>query len=337
MAIVQAVKDGKVVDQDTDSSAKKAKDNEMGQDMFLQLLVAQMQYQDPLEPTSNTEWVAQMATFSMVESLNGMKESMAEQSANDLVGKYVILNTTTGDGDVTYVKGKVDYVTKVNGETKLSVNDQLYGLDTLDTVADEEYYNGSVLANELHQMIQLLPSEDNLTAFDDGLVKSAREAYEELTAAQKEFVSEDDLKKLTTLETRMNSLKATRFTGMVRNLPSVKEVQEADAETLAEYSKSLTEALEYYENMTDAQKRNVAEDTVKSLHTIEEAVKKAEEAVKPPEDDSANTESDVSELLKKILEEIQGQNKTPAADEAAGQDDSSEEAPQEPDEGGVSA
>lgn len=328
MAIIQAVKDGKVVDQDTGSSTQKANGNEMGQDMFLQLLVAQMQYQDPLEPTSNTEWVAQMATFSMVESLNGMKDSMAEQSANDLVGKYVILNTTNGDGDATYVKGKVDYVTKVNGETKLSVNDQLYGLETLDTVADEEYYNGSVLANELHQMIQLLPSEENLTAFDDGLVRSAREAYDALTASQKEFVSEDDLKKLTTLETRMNSLKATRFTGMVRNLPSVKEIQEADAETLASYQKALTEATEYYEGLTDAQKRNVAEDTVKSLHTIEEAMKKAEEAMKPAEDDSDNTgsdASDVADLLKKILEEIQGQNKAPATDETAGQDTSGTE------------
>ena len=36
---------------------------------FLQLLVAQMQYQDPLEPTDNTQYIAQMATFTQVEGI----------------------------------------------------------------------------------------------------------------------------------------------------------------------------------------------------------------------------------------------------------------------------
>ena len=177
MAIIQEIKDGKFV-QDTTEEQKKKKtvNNEMGQEQFLQLLVAQMQYQDPLEPTSNTEWVAQMATFSMVESLNTMQKSMTEQSANGLVGKYVLINTGNG-----YEKGRVDYVTKKNGETVLSVNDELYTLDKLDTIADEEYYQGSVLANELQQMIKLLPGEENLTVKDEGLLKSAREAYEKMT------------------------------------------------------------------------------------------------------------------------------------------------------------
>lgn len=39
---------------------------------FLQLLVAQMQYQDPLEPTDNTQYIAQMATFTQVEATTEM-------------------------------------------------------------------------------------------------------------------------------------------------------------------------------------------------------------------------------------------------------------------------
>ena len=44
--------------------AEKGSGGEMDKDAFLQLLVAQMKYQDPLEPTSNTEYVSKYATFS---------------------------------------------------------------------------------------------------------------------------------------------------------------------------------------------------------------------------------------------------------------------------------
>ncbi len=307
MAIIQEVKDGKFVDGTSDSSSKKKNErtvnNDMGKDQFLQLLVAQMQYQDPLEPTSNTEWVEQMATFSMVESMNNMMDAMSEQSANDLVGKYVLIN----DGD-KYVKGKVDYVTKQNGETVISVGDKLYGLDKLDTVADEEYFQGSVLADELHQMIKLLPSEENLTANDDGLVKSAREAYEKMTESQKLFVEKEYLDKLKSLELKMNSLKATKYTGMVRQLPSVTDINEADEETLAGYRAQLTEASKYYEDMTDAQKQLVADDTRTRFNTAEAAVTNAEKKFEKP-DDTEESKDPVADLLQQILDQLAGNKK----------------------------
>ena len=37
---------------------------------FLSLLVTEMQYQDPLEPTDNSQYIAQMATFSQVDQRN---------------------------------------------------------------------------------------------------------------------------------------------------------------------------------------------------------------------------------------------------------------------------
>ena len=56
MASWAVVEDGKIVESTSQSSLKKASDaskNGMDKDAFLQLLVAQMKYQDPLEPTSN--------------------------------------------------------------------------------------------------------------------------------------------------------------------------------------------------------------------------------------------------------------------------------------------
>jgi flagellar basal-body rod modification protein FlgD len=48
----------------------------LGQDAFLRLLTTQMQYQDPLEPMSNEEFVSQLAQFSSLEQLQDIGSSM---------------------------------------------------------------------------------------------------------------------------------------------------------------------------------------------------------------------------------------------------------------------
>lgn len=310
MALIQPVKDGRVVEDSSDASSstsgsgkKKNVNNTMGQEQFLQLLVAQMQYQDPLEPTSNTEWVAQMATSSMVESLNNMQQAFDKQSANALVGKYVLIN----DGDNGYVKGKVDYVTKQDGKTKISVNDKLYDLDKLDTVADEEYYKGSVLANEFHEMVKLLPDEKNLTVNDAGLLKSAREEYEKMTDSQKQFVEKDALDKLRKLETKMDALKATQFTGLVNGLPSVSDVEAADEETLKGYVASLKKASDCYESLTETQRKNVGESTMTQYQEVTTAIQEAEKKFGHTSDDDEDSKDDVASILQQILDELKSQ------------------------------
>lgn len=77
--------------------------DELGKNEFLELMVAQMQYQDPLEPQSNAEMVAQLAQFSSVEgieNLNTTVNTMSEQmgssqalQASTLVGRKVAVPT----------------------------------------------------------------------------------------------------------------------------------------------------------------------------------------------------------------------------------------------------
>ena len=90
MAVDAIVQDGKILETASESSVKKTTSNSgMDKDAFLQLLVAQMKYQDPLEPTSNTEYISQYATFSQVEQLQNMAATMELSRASSMVGKLV--------------------------------------------------------------------------------------------------------------------------------------------------------------------------------------------------------------------------------------------------------
>ena len=73
-------------------------------DAFLQLLVAQMQNQDPMEPMNSSDYVAQLATFSQVEKTIQTNDRISEvltavrlQQAEGIVGRTV----STGDGQIS--------------------------------------------------------------------------------------------------------------------------------------------------------------------------------------------------------------------------------------------
>ena len=88
--------------------------DQMGKDTFLKLLVAQMRYQDPSNPTSSSEFMAQTATFTQVEKLEEIAAQNAELltlqrslSAGALVGhevSYTDTDGTTKTGTVSAVR-----------------------------------------------------------------------------------------------------------------------------------------------------------------------------------------------------------------------------------------
>jgi flagellar basal-body rod modification protein FlgD len=52
------------------------KDNSLGKEAFLQLLVTQLQHQDPTQPQDNSQLITQLATFSSLEQLTSMNSSL---------------------------------------------------------------------------------------------------------------------------------------------------------------------------------------------------------------------------------------------------------------------
>ena len=209
MALVQAVEDGKIVSNTSSSEDTKASNNDLGYDQFLQLLCAEMQYQDPLEPTSNTEYVAQLATFSQMEAMLNMQNSIESSNANALVGKYVIVKTTsTSTGETTAVAGFVDYVQYENGKQYLSINGSLYSIDDLYEVADTEYMEAVALGEAFTASVAKLPDADKLTLAWKEDVENLSTVYDSFSSYQKSYISKDTLTKLQELVATMKELVA---------------------------------------------------------------------------------------------------------------------------------
>lgn len=214
MAITAIVENGKVINagtsSNTDKKAKEAGNNPVNEDMFLQLLVAEMKYQDPMQPTSNTEWISQYATFTQVQQQTEMQSSLKQMEANNLVGKQVIMKSVnSATGETKFVSGQVDYMYVENGEIYLSINDKLFDIKELDTVVDKEYMNAITLATTFGEMVKKLPLKENLTVADEKLLTAARESFNSMTTYQKNMVKKEDLGVLETLEKRMKELKGT--------------------------------------------------------------------------------------------------------------------------------
>lgn len=179
--------------------AKAKSDKEassMDKDSFLQLLVAQMKYQDPLEPTSNTEYISQYAQFSQVESLQNMSLNMDLQRASSLVGQMVYVKTTNESGVTDYVYGKVDYVTYQGGKPYLYINEKSYPLEDLETIVEPEYYEAYNLATELIAGINRLPKLGLVDLGDADKIDELNKIYTEMTDYQKTFVAKEKVEAL---------------------------------------------------------------------------------------------------------------------------------------------
>jgi flagellar basal-body rod modification protein FlgD len=57
-------------------ASDETKKDPLGRDAFMNLLITQLQHQDPTQPQGNGEFLAQLAQFSSLEQLQGMNEKL---------------------------------------------------------------------------------------------------------------------------------------------------------------------------------------------------------------------------------------------------------------------
>jgi flagellar basal-body rod modification protein FlgD len=99
--------------------------SQLNRDAFLNLLITQIKYQDPLKPMEDKEFIAQLAQFSSLEQMQQVNQNLAllaqmdaTAQASSLIGKQITAVLST-DGSV--VSGRVSAVDFVEGKVLLTV------------------------------------------------------------------------------------------------------------------------------------------------------------------------------------------------------------------------
>lgn len=102
---------------------------------FLSLLVAEMTNQDPMEPTSNTEFVTQMAQFTSLQYSKDSATYSKSNYASSLVGKTVTASKMDGSKQVTKT-GVVESVAKSGDSYTIRIDGTAFDISNVTAIAD---------------------------------------------------------------------------------------------------------------------------------------------------------------------------------------------------------
>lgn len=120
--------------------------------MFLKLMLKQMEYQDPTEPTSNEQWLSQMAQYSSLESAQNTQSAIEKLSilvnnlseaysisagitqTLSLLGKEVTIVDPEDKTGETKITGKVEEASFEDGTGSVKVNGKNYSIAYITSV-----------------------------------------------------------------------------------------------------------------------------------------------------------------------------------------------------------
>ena len=131
---------------------------ENDKNMFLTLMLQQLQNQDPTKPTENTEWLSQLAQYSSLEQMAQMNSGLTD-CANYISAMYNSMNTNSEitqtlsmiGKDVTLkipdendknkfetVTGAVTEATFEDGNGKIKVGDKYYSIENVVSIREAQ-------------------------------------------------------------------------------------------------------------------------------------------------------------------------------------------------------
>lgn len=121
---------------------KDSTEDLINSETFLSLMVAEMTNQDPLEPTSNTEFVTQLASFSQLSYLRDSSKYAMANYASNLVGKVVTATKPNGKDQETKT-GVVESVSKKGDTYNVFIDGEAFDIAKVTKVQPNNGTEGS--------------------------------------------------------------------------------------------------------------------------------------------------------------------------------------------------
>lgn len=122
----------------TKKGEKPRNTGELGKDDFLNLLVTQLRYQDPLQPMDDKEFIGQLAQFSALEQMQNLNSSFSAVKAFNLIGKRISANIAVEtSGEIQIVEGYVSNIKISQGKAFVIVGDKDVPVDSITTVSED--------------------------------------------------------------------------------------------------------------------------------------------------------------------------------------------------------
>lgn len=111
---------------------------ELGQDDFLQLLMTQLKYQDPMNPLSNEDFIAQQAQFTQISELQKLNSAINSSNqmmqASSLIGKTVSL--INPDNPTETIEGKVKEARFNEKGASILINGKEYPMESITSIKE---------------------------------------------------------------------------------------------------------------------------------------------------------------------------------------------------------
>lgn len=128
---VPGAQDDQGLESSATADAQQPTGSSLDMNDFLRLLAAQFQNQDVMNPTDNTQFIAELAQFSSLQAMNQLNQYADRQYAASLVGKTVVVGQYDDSGKYSEQQGTVESAYFSSDGTVVVVGNTAYDLSSV--------------------------------------------------------------------------------------------------------------------------------------------------------------------------------------------------------------